>query len=133
MSILGKRVSLKIAFALIAVMVCAGGLIPVLSKSSVHEVVLVAQGMAFRADSGTGIVNPVIDVKAGETVRFVIRNRDRGMTHDFSVPALGVATDRLEWNQDGQVTFEAPATPGTYEYMCRPHQLMMKGTLRVTK
>jgi plastocyanin len=29
--------------------------------------------------------------------------------------------------------FEVPTTPGTYEYVCRPHLAMMRGTLRVTQ
>ena len=131
MSILGKRVSVKPVMALVAAMVCAGGLFfPVLSKSSAHEIVLVAKDMAFYAGSGTS-ANPVIDVKAGETVRIVLRNQDRGMTHDFAVPSVGVAMKALQWNEKKAITFEAPKKPGTYEYVCRPHELMMKGTLRV--
>ena len=133
MSILGRRVSAKTIAAIAVVIVCAGGLFPVLTKSSAHEIVLVARDMAFHEGSDTGSANPVLEVKAGETVRVVLRNRDRGMAHDFAFPAAGVAIEPVQWNQDDEVTFEAPKTPGTYEYVCRPHQLMMKGTFRVTK
>ena len=133
MSVLGGRVPVKAVTALVAVMLCAGGLFPLLSKSGAHEIVLVAKDMAFHAGSDEGGPNPVIEVKAGETVRVVLRNRDRGMTHDFAVPAAGAAIEPLQWNNEDEVTFEAPKTPGTYQYVCRPHLLMMKGTLRVTK
>jgi plastocyanin len=49
------------------------------------------------------------------------------------VPAIDVATNILNWNQRDAVTFEAPKEPGTYEYVCRPHLLMMKGVLRVIR
>ena len=51
------------------------------------------------------------------------------MTHDFAVPAAGRrARPASSWNEQGDVMFEAPARPGTYQYLCQPHQLMMKGT-----
>jgi plastocyanin len=53
------------------------------------------------------------------------------MTHDFSVPALGEALDAVEWNESGDVIFDVPDRPGTYEYRCRPHGLMMRGILVV--
>jgi plastocyanin len=64
-------------------------------------------------------------------LRVILRNRDRGMTHDFAVPTAKAATDALIWNEEDSVTFEVPAEPGVYEYVCRPHLLMMKGTLKV--
>ena len=133
MSILGKRISKKVVAALVGAMVCAGGLIPVLTKSATHEIVLVARDMAFYTESNERASNPVLEVKAGETVRVVLKNFDRGMTHDFAVPAVGASIAPVQWNEDDHITFEAPRKPGTYEYMCRPHSAMMKGTLRVTK
>jgi plastocyanin len=133
MSILGKRVSTKVVTALVGAMVCAGGLIPVLTKSAPHEIVLVARDMAFHTESDERASNPVIEVKAGETIRVVLKNLDRGMTHDFAVPSVGASMAPVQWNEDDDITFEAPSTPGTYEYVCRPHSAMMKGTLHVTK
>ena len=133
MSILGRRVSRKMFAVLIVVMVCLGGLLPAWSKGSTHEIVLVAKDMAFHVASDPAAVNPVLTVKAGETIRVVLRNRDRGMTHDFAVPVVGAAIEPLQWNHENEITFAAPKTPGTYEYVCRPHLLMMRGTLRVTK
>jgi plastocyanin len=62
----------------------------------------------------------------------VLRNEERGMAHDFAVPALDAVTRLLDWNESDTVTFDVPRTPGTYEYVCRPHLLMMRGTLLVT-
>ena len=133
MSILGRRVSNKWVTAFAAAMVCAVGLLPVWTKARVTEVVLVASDMAFRLESDPSMPNPVITVPAGETIRVVLKNRDRGMTHDFAVPSLGAATGAIKGDEQDAITFEVPAKPGTYEYVCRPHKLMMKGTLRVTE
>jgi plastocyanin len=61
----------------------------------------------------------------------VLRNDDRGVIHDFAVPAVHGAIDGVGWNERGEVTFDVPDVPGTYEYICRPHLLMMKGVLKV--
>ena len=70
-------------------------------------------------------------MKAGERLRIVLRNEDRGMTHDFAVPAVAAAMNAIDWNESGEVTLDVPDTPGAYEYVCRPHSLMMRGTIRV--
>jgi plastocyanin len=91
----------------------------------------VARDMAFSFENDPATRNPTIEVKAGERVRIVLQNRDRGFTHDFAVPALGAGLDGISWNEDGSVVLDIPSTPGTYEYICRPHNPMMKGTLIV--
>jgi plastocyanin len=68
---------------------------------------------------------------AGERVRIVLRNEDRGITHDFAVPAFDAALDQIDWNEEEDVTFDVPKTPGRYEYICRPHMLMMRGQIVV--
>jgi plastocyanin len=128
---MGRKVPLKAVVALIVAMVATAGLLPVTSKGKPREIVLVAREMAFYAETDPKTPNPVIDVKARETVRIVLRNRDRGMTHDFAVPAVEAATEELDWNEEDDLIFDAPDSPGSYEYVCRPHLLMMKGTLRV--
>lgn len=133
MSIMGRKVSVKAVAAFVVLMVAIAGLLPVASKATTREVVLVAKDMAFYVETDPKTPNPVIEVKAGETIRVVLRNRDRGMTHDFAVPAVRAAMDELDWNEEDDLTFEAPDEPGSYEYVCRPHLLMMKGTLRVTR
>ena len=130
MSVLGQRLSAKAIGALVGLMVLAA-LLPALSSTPAREVTLVAKGMAFYLEGDLKTPNPVIEVKAGERVRVVLRNQERGMTHDFAVPALDVALNPVTWNESEELLIEAPGKPGTYEYVCRPHSLMMKGTIRV--
>jgi plastocyanin len=106
-------------------------LLPALSSTPTRQVTVVAKGMAFYLEDDFGTPNPIIEVKAGERVRVVLKNQDRGLTHDFAVPVVSAVTKALTWNQTGKVAFTAPKTPGTYEYFCQPHKLMMKGTIRV--
>jgi len=130
MSVLGQPVSAKVIGALVGLMVLAA-LLPALSSTPAREVTLVAKGMAFYLEDDLQTPNPVIEVKAGERVRVVLLNQERGMTHDFAVPTLDVALNPVSWNESGEVVLEVPNQPGTYEYVCRPHRLMMKGTIRV--
>jgi plastocyanin len=88
--------------------------------------------MAFYIE-GDSTANPTIEARAGETLRIVLKNRDRGMTHDFAVPSVEAATQVLKWDEHDEITFDVPSEPGTYEYVCRPHVLMMKGTLKVVR
>jgi plastocyanin len=130
MSVLGHPLSAKQIGGLVGLMLLAA-LLPALSSTPVREVTLVAKGMVFYLEDDLQTPNPVIEVKAGERVRVVLLNQDRGMTHDFAVPTLDAALNPVSWNQSGDVVFEAPSQPGTYQYVCRPHSLMMKGTIRV--
>ena len=136
MSILGRKVSPKVVAAIAVLFVAVIGILPVMSlplggASPSREITLVAKDMAFYLEDDLETPNPAIEVKAGETIRVTLRNRDRGMTHDFAVPASEAATDPLNWNEEDQVTFEVPDEPGSYEYVCRPHLMMMKGQLIV--
>lgn len=134
MSVLGQEVSIhvstKVVAALAGLMLLAA-LIPALSNTGAREVTLVVKGMAFYLENDLSTPNPTLEVKAGERLRVVVRNQDRGLTHDFAVPAVAAAMNGIGWNQSGEVVFEAPETPGTYQYVCRPHVLMMRGTIRV--
>jgi plastocyanin len=141
MSILGRKISGKAVAWLAAAMIVAA-LLPVMTEAPVdREITLVVRDMTFYLDGEAidGDViegdaaqpNPAILVKRGERVRVVVKNDDRGMTHDFAVPALGAATSLLDWNEHDAVTFTAPDRPGTYDYVCNPHLLMMKGRLKV--
>ena len=130
MSILGRRIPLGVLAAIVAVLVCAGALVPAWSRTPAREIRLVAEDMTFYVE-GNPTANPVLEVRAGETIRIRFRNNDRGMTHDFAVPAFKAAMDPLKWDNEETLVFTAPGKPGTYEYVCRPHLLMMKGTLRV--
>ena len=134
MSILGhyvsKAVLLKTAVPIMVVLFLAVAL-PALTSTPTREITLVARGMTFYIEGDASTPNPTIEVRAGERVRIVLRNEDRGMTHDFAVPAVAAAMDAIRWNESADVIFDVPETPGTYQYECRPHRLMMRGLLRV--
>jgi plastocyanin len=134
MSILGHEVStsmsMKVVVTIAGLMLLAA-LLPARSGPPTREVTLVARGMAFYGDGDSSTPNPMLEVRAGERVRVVLRNEDRGMRHDFAVPAVDVAMDTIRWDESGNVTFDVPDTPGTYEYVCRSHALMMRGIIRV--
>ena len=130
MSVWGRRVSVKAVAAGAALMVMAA-LLPVMTRSADREVTLVARGMAFYLESDPRTPNPTITVTAGETVRVVLKNQDRGMTHDFAAPAFDAGMRLIDWNEEAGTTFDVPSEPGTYEYVCNPHRLMMRGTITV--
>jgi plastocyanin len=129
MSMWGYRVSVTL-IAIGAVCVLVGALAAMTLTPS-REIRLVARGMAFYLETDPSTPNPTITVKAGERVRIVLRNEDRGFVHDFAVPAVDEAVDQVNWNQVSAATFDMPSSPGTYEYICQPHRLMMSGTLFV--
>jgi plastocyanin len=130
MSILGHKVSTKVLATAAALMLLAA-LLPALTQTPAREIHLVVKGMAFYLEGDLDAANPTIQVKAGERVRVVVRNEDRGLTHDFAVPSAGAAMKEITWNQSGEVVFDVPEKPGTYEYVCQPHRLMMRGTIEV--
>ena len=130
MSIFGRTVSGRHVAAL-ALLMLLMALLPALSSTPTREITLVVRGMAFYLKDDPRTANPTLEVRAGERVRIVLENRDRGMTHDIAVPALDAALDPIEWNETDTVVFDVPEAPGTYEYVCRPHRLMMRGTIRV--
>ena len=130
MSILGRKIPGTVVAAVAALIVVAS-LLPVMTSAPEREIVLVARGMAFYLENDPRTPNPTIEVTAGERVRVVLKNEDRGMTHDFAVPALDTGMDLLRWNDVGEVTFTVPPQPGTYAYVCNPHRLMMQGVIRV--
>ena len=131
MSILGRQISGKLVAALALAMIVAA-LLPVMTQSRVdREISLVVRDMTFYVDDDLDRPNPVLTLRRGERVRIVLTNDERGMTHDFAVPAFGAATSLVNWNEQDDVVITAPDEPGTYEYVCNPHRLMMKGTLTV--
>jgi plastocyanin len=131
MSIWGRRISIERVAIVAVILMVVVGVARVVTRGNVREITVVARDMAFYADRDEKTANPVIEVKAGETVRIILKNRDRGMTHDFAVPALGASTHAIDWNEEDEMTIYVPKKPGTYEYVCQPHVLMMKGTLKV--
>ena len=130
----GKRNSSKHLFLAVLVVAAAGlmTLIPLIAKPQrdVRQIELVARGMAFFV-AGHGEANPTITVRAGEQVKIVLRNEETGVTHNFSVDALDVASDLIPHARTAEVTFTAPAQSGTFRYDCSPHGQMMHGVLKV--
>ena len=129
MSLWGYRVSVKLIGTAVVVLLLGAFAIAV-SRPAPREIRLVVRGMAFFLE-GNELPNPIITLKAGERVRVVVRNEERGIKHDFAVPSLDAALNPLGWNESSDVTFSVPEAAGVYEYHCRPHQAMMRGTIIV--
>jgi plastocyanin len=87
--------------------------------------------MAFFRDGEFDTPNPSLQFDAGARVRLVLRNEDPGMTHNFAVPAWGVATRDLESNEVAQIEFVVPENAGRPAYECTPHARMMRGTIEI--
>ena len=132
MSNWGRRISTEPVAIVAVVFMVAMGVARALMGENAREITIVAKDMAFYVE-GNPTANPPIEARAGETLRIVLENRDRGLTHDFAVPSVDASTDVLKWNEQDEITFEVPSEPGTYEYVCQPHLLMMKGTLKVVR
>ena len=130
MSIWGHRVSTKV-IAFVVLLFVVGTMLAAVSRVPSQEIRLVTRGMTFYLENDPLTPNPTIAVKAGERVRVVVRNEERGITHDFAVPALRAATNLIDWNEDAAVAFDVPDQPGTYSYVCEPHAQMMHGLLIV--
>jgi plastocyanin len=114
-----------------SLLLVVAALLPVMTTGESREITLVARDMAFYLETDSNTPNPVIEVRAGERVRITLRNDDRGFLHDFALPVTRAATETIGWHEQSETIFDAPTEPGSYEYVCRPHSLMMKGTLRV--
>lgn len=98
--------------------------------SGPREIRIVARDMTFYLEGQAG-PNPTLRLRAGETVRLVLRNEDEGMTHDFAIPGWKAATRRVEAGEEAVVTFRASDQPSSQAYKCRPHARMMQGTILV--
>ena len=100
------------------------------TSSGPREIRIVARDMNFYIDGQTD-PNPTLRLRAGETVRLVLRNDEAGMTHDFAIPGWKAATRRIESGEEASVTFRAPDGPDSQTYKCRPHGAIMRGTILV--
>ena len=118
----------------VLLLVCAGMLLPRLvdTREAIREIRITARDMSFRVEE---IVepNPSLALLAGEQVKVTVRNEDRGMLHDFSVPAWGVRTGSVEWGTERSITFRVPTNASTLSYICTPHSAMMSGRIIVSK
>jgi len=77
--------------------------------------------------------NPTFSFRAGDKVRFVVRNdEETPIRHNFAIPKLGIPCDReLEPGEIRHVILTLNR-PGTYEYICCTHR-GMGGTLIVRR
>jgi plastocyanin len=95
-----------------------------------REMRVVVRDMNFYVD-GQSDANPTLRLRAGETVRLILRNEDEGMKHDFAIPAWNTATKKIESGDEAAVTFRVPDDAASPSYTCRPHSAMMRGTILV--
>jgi plastocyanin len=112
-------------------------LLPIVSASraagtpSPREIRMVVSGMTFYLE-GQDEPNPRLRVRAGEQIRLVLRNDDRGMSHDFAVRSWQVMTPMLSRRgAEAVVVFRVPQQRGTYTYNCTPHAAIMRGSVQV--
>ena len=95
-----------------------------------REIRLVARGMTYYLE-GQLEPNPTLHVRRGERVRIVLRNDDRGISHDFAVAAWKAYTSLITGIGEAAMEFRAPDTAGEEAYRCTPHGEMMRGTIKV--
>ena len=102
------------------------------TREQVHEIRLVARNMTYYAD-GSEDPNPALRLVPGEQVRVTFRNDDRGMSHDFGIPAFRVGTGIVDFGTEKSVTFKVPDNPSAATYICTPHSAMMSGRIFFAK
>ena len=99
---------------------------------SPREITLVTRDMAFYLD-GSDTSNPVLMMRAGETVRIVLRNEDVGIKHTFEVGTWNQAVPSAKGGHTASAVIEVPDRPGRYEYVCGPHPALMRGVIEVVE
>jgi plastocyanin len=125
----GRRRALALPLLALAVACGVGLSVRAAARPEPRTITLVARGMAFYVPGQTA-PNPRLVVGRGEELRFVLRNEDPGMAHDFA--ALGKATKLLkDAGEAAELTLRAPATAGEHDYLCSLHPRMMRGLLEV--
>lgn len=112
----------------------AGAFLPhiVDSREPAEEIRVVAKNMTYYAN-GAGDANPAIQLTPGRLVRITFHNDDRGMLHDFAIPAFGVGSGIIEYGAEKSFTFRVPDRPATATYTCTPHSAMMSGRILFAK
>ena len=79
----------------------------------------------------SGIENPAIQVREGDTVTISFKNTDSMMIHDFVIPELGIHTNLLEPGEFEKIQFEATKS-GRFDYYCSIHSEQMSGLIIIT-
>ena len=119
-----------LAIAIVAGAVAFGAMALSARGDGPREIRVVVRDMNFYLDGQTD-ANPTLRLRAGETVRLVLRNEDEGMKHDFAIPGWKTATKRIESGEEASVTFRVPDLASAQPYTCRPHASIMQGTILV--
>ena len=130
-----KTISRNVRVSLvILLLVSTGMLLPRLvdTREAIREIRITARDMSFLVEAMAG-PNPTLALAAGEQVKVTIRNEEKGMLHDFSIPEWGVRTGSVEWGDERSITFRVPAAASTLSYVCSPHSVMMSGRIIVSK
>ena len=121
----------KAIAAAVVVGALASGAIALSARGpGLREIRIVARDMTFYVE-GEADPNPTLRLRAGETVRLVLKNEDDGMRHDFAIPDWNAATKRIEGGEETTITFRAPDRPSEQTYRCQPHSKIMRGTILV--
>ena len=118
------------AFLATALALLAAGLGLEAAGGEAREVRLVARDMAFYLPGGD-VPNPTLRFAAGERVRILLVNEDPGMTHDLVAEGLGLATPLVERGGTTGLELRVPETPGSHEYLCSLHPVLMRGLIEV--
>jgi len=120
-------------FSVLTTVACASALTAACATpAATRDITLIAKGMTFILPADPATANPVIQLRAGERIRLVLRNEAPGLLHDVAIPDLGVEVPQIRAGESAEVTFTVPSTPGKHEYRCRPHGELMKGVVEVT-
>ena len=121
----------KVGTAIGSVLLAAAGVLALSAQDPApREIRLVVRNMTFYVD-GAADPNPTLRLRRGEQVRFVVRNEDAGMHHDFVVSGWDAASGLIAGKTQATVALRAPSQTGSTSYHCTPHQQLMRGTILV--
>ena len=96
-----------------------------------RELTIVARQMAFYVN-GNPQPNPSIVFLPGEQIAIDFINRDRGVAHNFVIPAWNLRTDLLKGDGSSErLLFQVPLEPAKTDYTCSIHPTMMTGQVRI--
>lgn len=96
-----------------------------------YELTLIAKDMAYYVE-GKSQPNPTLGFPSGERIRLTLINRDKGMLHDWVLPELGLASEKISYGQTTILQFKL-SEPGWFDYLCSLHPAMMRGKVASTK
>ena len=98
--------------------------------ADVREIRMVVRDMSYVVAAHSG-PNPVLRLRRGERVRFVLTNDDPGYSHNLVAPVLGLATPLLPKGRTHTAEVTVPAVTGVFPYSCGPHSEMMRGNIAI--